>query len=52
MIRAIDCSYVGMDRYTKKYIVREELYPESRGWIDHQFDNENEAQAWLKKLEN
>lgn len=50
MARAMDCEYAGYDAALKKFIVREQLYPESRGWIEHPFDTEDEARAWMAGL--
>ncbi len=38
-----DCEYVGYCEKTNKFIVHEQLYPESRGFIVHEFDTEEEA---------
>lgn len=46
--RKEDCTYIGLDTLTGKYIIREQLFPESRGWLEHTFDTEEEAVAALK----
>ncbi len=50
MARAMDCEYAGFDAALKKYIVREQLYPESRGWIEHAFDTEAQAREFIAAL--
>ena len=43
-----DCVYVGVDPVTGRHVVREQLYPEARGWIEHEFATQDEALAWLQ----
>ncbi len=52
MIKAVDCSYIGYDEHTKKYHIHEQLYPESRGFIVHEFDSEEEAMEWIRQLQS
>lgn len=39
--------YWGWDEDMQKFVVKEQLYPESRGWIEYAFDSEDEALDWL-----
>lgn len=48
MTKAIDCEYAGYDKASGKFHVHEQLYPESRGFIVHEFDSEEAARAWLE----
>jgi hypothetical protein len=48
--KAIDCEYAGFDEASGKFQVHEQLYPESRGFIVHEFESEADALAWLKNL--
>jgi hypothetical protein len=45
-----DCKFIGRDPITRKFVVREELYPEARGWLEHEFDTEEDALAFLDSL--
>lgn len=45
-----DCEYLGKDPHTGKFVVKEQLYPEARGWREHEFESEAEALAWLESL--
>ena len=40
----------GLDNFMAKHIVTEQLYPESRGWVEHEFESEEDAMEWLKNL--
>ena len=50
LVRYQDCDYVGQDPCTRKFTVREQLYPEVRGWIEHEFETEGEALRFLEGL--
>lgn len=52
MSRFFDCLYAGIDLETLKHIVREQLYPEVRGWIEHEFETETAALNWLAELKS
>ena len=45
--KVIDCEYLGLDEQTGKFVVKETLFPEARGWLEHEFETEAEALAWL-----
>lgn len=49
MIRAMDCEYAGVDA-RGRHVVREQLYPESRGWVEHYFESEDAARRWIADL--
>jgi hypothetical protein len=51
MIKSIDCEYNGYDDASKKFHVHEQLYPEARGFIVHEFNSEKEALDWLNSLD-
>lgn len=40
--------YIGPTACGKKYIVNEQLYPESRGSFDHTFDTEEGARGFVE----
>lgn len=48
--RAVDCEYIGYDALSGKYHIHEQLYPEGRGFLVHEFDSEKDAMEWLEKL--
>jgi len=50
MSRYLDCEYLGIDKQTGRHVVREQLYPEARGWLEHEFESEAAAYAWLEML--
>lgn len=45
--KLLDCEFLGRDEQTGKFVVKEQLFPEARGWFEHEFDTEAEALAWL-----
>lgn len=47
MTTSYDFTYEGYCSIVRKYVVREQFYPECRGWLNHQFDTEVQARAWL-----
>jgi hypothetical protein len=48
--RAVDCTFVGYDKASGKYHIHEQLYPEARGFLVHEFNHEKEAIEWLQTL--
>ena len=48
--RLQDCEFTGRDSQTGRYIVREQLQPEAREFVEHTFDTEAEALSWLERL--
>ena len=50
MSRYFDCIYIGIDPQTGKHVVKEQLFPEARGWLEHEFNNQTEALKWLEDL--
>lgn len=49
-VKYSDCKYLGFDPASGHYIVQEQLYPEARGWLEHEFPTAEKALAWLDKL--
>lgn len=47
ILRKEDCTYIGYDPLSGSYIVHEQLFPESRGWIEHKFSSEKDALSAL-----
>lgn len=43
-----DLEYVGYDESAGCYHVHEQLYPETRGFIVHEFPTEVEALSWMQ----
>lgn len=52
MSRYFDCKYIGIEPKSGKHIVKEQLYPEARGWLEHEFGSEREALKWLEGLKS
>lgn len=52
MSRHLDCEYLGQDPKTLKHVVREQLYPEARGWVEHEFETEAAARSWVEALKS
>jgi hypothetical protein len=50
-MRKYDCEYKGFDEKKQKFIIHEQLYPESRGYLVHEFGTEKEMIEWMKKLD-
>ena len=50
MVKWWDCVYAGYDEAAGAYHVHEQLYPEARGFIVHEFKSEQDAKAWLEEL--
>ncbi len=46
------CYFMGRDPNSGKFVVKEELYPEARGWIEHEFETEQLALDWLETLKH
>jgi len=49
-VKYADCKYLGLDPESGHYIVQEQLYPEARGWLEHEFPTAEKALAWLNSL--
>ena len=45
-----DFEYLGRDPMTGRWVVKEQLYPEVRGWLEHEFTTEQQALGWMKRL--
>lgn len=45
--KVLDCEFLGRDEHTGKFVVKEQLFPEARGWLEHEFETKAEALAWL-----
>lgn len=43
-----DFTCIGLDPSTNTYHVHEQLYPEARGFLVHEFASEAEANAWIE----
>ncbi|GEM_PF-3380132 len=50
MIEKYDCFYAGLCPLTGRHCVREQLYPESRGWRERLFGTKEDALAWMAAL--
>jgi hypothetical protein len=48
--RYYDCAFIGQDKHSGRFVVREQLYPEARGWKEHEFESEAEAKEWLEQV--
>ncbi len=49
MLNTDEFSEISFDKIKNKYFFNEQLYPESRGWICHEYNSYEEAQLFREK---